>query len=70
LEIWIRETRVELEDSDEDDDGPKRHQMRVVWAIGVFSYFFLQFLILTNVLLYVQVLIYIIHDRMAAMTSC
>ena len=44
LGIWIRETRVGLEDSDDDDDGPKRHTSGVVWAIGVFSSFFFSLL--------------------------
>ena len=48
--------------SDNDDKEPKWRQTRVVWAIGVFFLLFLRFFILTNILLYIEVIIYLIHD--------
>jgi hypothetical protein len=49
--------------SPDDEKEPKRHEMRVVWAISEFFSFSLFFLILTNVLFYIQVIIYVIHDE-------
>ena len=52
-------TRKSLDNEEE----PKRHQTRIVWAIGVFSSsFFVVFLILTYVLLYFQDIIYVLQD--------
>ena len=52
----------EGDDGDYDDKEPKRRQTRVVWAIGDF-FFPSCFFILTNVLTYIQVTIYVIIDR-------
>ena len=52
------------QDDDKEKKEPKRRKTRVVWAIHVFSFLFLHvfFFILTNFLLYVQVIIYAIHN--------
>ena len=52
------------QDGDKDEKEPKRRKTRVVWAIREFSFLFLHvfFFILTNFLLYVQVIIYAIHN--------
>ena len=50
-------------EGDDDEIEPKQCQMRVVWAIGVFFFLIsLCFFKLTIVLLYVQVIIYVVHD--------
>ena len=36
--------------------------MCVVWAIGEFYFFFFVFFILTHILLYIEIIIYLIHD--------
>jgi hypothetical protein len=52
------------EDGDDNDKEPKQCQSRVVWAIGEFFLSFSScFFILTNILLHIQVTMYIIHDR-------
>ena len=48
--------------SDNDDKEPKWRQTHVIGAIGVFFLLFLRFFILTNILLYIEVIIYLIHD--------
>ena len=41
---------------------PKRHASRIVWDIGVFLKNFFMFSKLTIVLLYIQVIIYVVHN--------
>jgi hypothetical protein len=56
-------------DGGDNEKEPKRRQTRVVWAIGEFFSFCCVFLILTNVLFYIQVIIYIIHDEETVTTT-
>ena len=51
-------------EGNDDEIEPKQRQTHIVWAIGVFFLFnfFMFFLKLTIVLLYIQVIIYIVHN--------
>ena len=49
-------------DGDGDEKEPKRCAFSIVRAIGEFYFFFFVFFILTHILLYIEIIIYLIHD--------
>ena len=55
---WTTTTRK----SPDNEEEPKRRQTRIIWAISESFLLFFVFLILTDVLLNIQVIIYILHD--------
>ena len=49
-------------DGDGNEKDPKQRAFSVVWAIGEFYFFFFMYFILTHILLYIEIIIYLIHD--------